>query len=109
MPAQLTCNVTLLLSQLQNYYIANFPNPSTFTAATYSDELSSMHAPGKQFPLIDWISDTLSQGYTNLQSLENAWIIEILHLIHYAVKQGCVRLRNALKCTLRGYIYSHEE
>ncbi len=31
-----------------------------------------------------------------------AWIIEILHQIQYAVKQGCVRMRNALKCTLEG-------
>jgi hypothetical protein len=36
--------------------------------------------------LIDWTSDRPSQGYTDLQSLQ------------YAVRQGCVRLRNALKC-----------
>ena len=30
---------------------------------------------------------------------ENAWIKEILHRIQYAVKQGCVGLRDALRCT----------
>lgn len=48
--------------------------------------------------LIDWILDTFSQGYTNLQSLVKGWIIEVLYQIHYAVKQGCVRLCNAYRC-----------
>ena len=38
--------------------------------------------------LVDRISDTLSQGYTNLQSL-----VKCLDHAQYAVKQGCVRLR----------------
>ncbi len=45
--------------------------------------------------LVDWISDTHSQGYIILQSLVR-WITEILHQIQYAVNQGCVRLRHAL-------------
>ena len=43
--------------------------------------------------LVDRISDTLSQGYTNLQSL-----VKCLDHAQYAVKQGCVRLRDALTC-----------
>ena len=38
-----------------------------------------------------------------MQSLVNAWIVEI----HYAIKQGCVRLRNALKCINITYIGVH--
>ena len=49
-------------------------------------------------PLIDWISDTLSQGYTNLQSLVKCLDHRGIAWIQYAVKQGCVRLCNALKC-----------
>ena len=47
--------------------------------------------------LLDWISDTHSQECTDQQSL-------MLCLDHgdivaqYAVQQGCVRLRDALKC-----------
>ena len=44
-----------------------------------------------EMAVIDWISDTLSQGYTNLQSF---WIIGVLHRIQYAVEQGGVGLRN---------------
>jgi len=47
--------------------------------------------------LIDWISDTHSQGCRDLQSL----ITCLDHgdiAAHYAVMQGRVRLRDALKC-----------
>ena len=56
--------------------------------------------------LIDWISGARPQGCTDLQSPVDAWIIGlgIVHSatwqIQYAVVQGCVRLRNALKCIL---------
>jgi hypothetical protein len=46
--------------------------------------------------LIGWISDTCSQGYTDLQSL----IICLNHgdiVAQYAVMQGCVGLRDVLK------------
>jgi len=47
--------------------------------------------------LIYWISDAHSQGCTDLQSLttrmDHADIVA-----QYAVMQGCVRLRDALKC-----------
>ncbi len=47
------------------------------------------------FSLIDWILDTLS-----CRAWQNAWIIivEMLHQIWHAVKQGCVRLHNAMEC-----------
>ncbi len=40
------------------------------------------------FPVIDWISDTLS---LSCRAWQNAWIIivEMLHQIWYAVQQGC--------------------
>ena len=47
-------------------------------------------------PLIDKISDLLSQGCTDLQSMLKCLVIEILCQIQCAVKQGCVRLRHAL-------------
>ena len=54
-----------------------------------------------QDAFIDWISDTLSQGYTNLQSF---WIIGVLHRIQYAVKQDCVGLHNLRwLCRIRGH------
>ena len=57
--------------------------------------------------LVDRISDTRSQGYTNLQSL-----VKRLNHAQYAVKQGCVRQRDALTCIemhLEGHIYSNVE
>ena len=58
-------------------------------------------------PLVDWISDTRSQGYTGLQSLVKC----LDHSVRYSVQssKGCVRLRDALKCIglhLGGYHYS---
>ncbi len=57
--------------------------------------------------LIDWISDTLSQGYTNLQSLVKC-------LDHRGIASDTVcsqaRLCEAAQCIemhLGGYIYSH--
>ena len=68
--------------------------------------------------LIDWISDTLSQEYTNLQSLQACTIVKVPGSYKYCVRynmqssEGCVRLRDALKCIgmhLGGYHYSHVE
>lgn len=42
----------------------------------------------------------LDISFTKLQSWQNAWIIivEMLQQIWHAVKQGCIRLRNAMDC-----------
>ena len=62
-------------------------------------------------PLIDWISDTRSQGYTDLQSLVKC--LDHRDVVYsMQSSKGCVRLRDALKCSrmhLGGYIYSHVE
>ena len=55
--------------------------------------------------LIDRISDTRSQGYISLQSL-----VKCLDHAQYAVKQSCVRQRDALTCIgmhLQGHNYSN--
>ncbi len=52
--------------------------------------------------LIDWISDTLSHGYTNLHSLVSC--LDHRGIASDAVKQGCFRLHNALEMHLGGYI-----
>ena len=54
-------------------------------------DLCTIDRTGQTSCLVDRISDTLSQGYTNLQSL-----VKCLDHAQYAVKQGCVRLRDAL-------------
>lgn len=41
----------------------------------------------RQNPLLDWISNTRSQGYTICGAWQNAWIMELLRQIQYAVKQ----------------------
>jgi len=52
-----------------------------------------------KIPLIDWTSDTRSQGYTNLQSLvKRLDHRDIASDTACRVKQGCYRLRDALKC-----------
>jgi len=52
--------------------------------------------------LIDWISDTLSHGYTNLHSLVSC--LDHRGIASDAVKQGCFRLHNASEMHLGGYI-----
>ncbi len=61
----------------------------------------------KHFSLTDWISDTLSQGYANLQSL-----VKCLGHRDIASDTVCsqARLCEAAQCIemhLGGYIYSH--
>ena len=60
---------------------------------------------GKNRVCLKIAADTRSQGYTNLQSLINC-----LDHAQYAVKQGCIRQRDALTCIgmhLKGHIYSN--
>lgn len=52
-------------------------------------------APEENVPLIDGITDTLSQGYNDLQSLENCLNHEDTALDTVCRKQGCV----GLQCT----------
>ncbi len=66
--------------------------------------------------LIDWISDTLSQGCTDLQRLVKCLdhrgivlALDTIYKYHMQSNKGCVRLRNALRCIglhLGGYHYS---
>ncbi len=49
--------------------------------------------------LINWISDTRSQGCTDLQSLITCLDHEDI-MAQYAVMQGCVRLRDATELHL---------
>ncbi len=48
--------------------------------------------------LIDWISDTRSQGCTDLQSLVKCLDHRGIVLALDTIEQGCVRLRDALRC-----------
>ncbi len=50
-------------------------------------------------PLIEWIQIHFPKDTLTCRAWSSAWIIGVLHQIQYAVKQGCVRLRNALTCT----------
>ena len=66
--------------------------------------------------LIDWISDTLSQGCIDLQSLvkclDHRGIVSVLDTVYVCIQAKVVRLRYALKCIevhFRGYHYSHVE
>ena len=45
-------------------------------------------------PLIDWISDTLFQGYTNLQSLVKC--LDHRNFYNMQSSKGCVRLHDAV-------------
>jgi hypothetical protein len=55
-----------------------------------------MHS--SKVPLIDWISDTLSQGYTNLQSLVKC--LDHRYCFGYSMQSSkVVRLRSALNAT----------
>ena len=53
-----------------------------------------------RFSLIDWIQTHFPKDTLICRAWLNAWIIGVLRQIQYAVKQGCVRLLNALKCIL---------
>ena len=58
-------------------------------------------------PLIDWISDTLSQGYTNLQSLVKCLDPRIIAV--YAVKQRLCQAARCIDTHLGGHCYNRVE
>ncbi len=84
----------------------------TSMSLSKSYHLNKRHAAVYVISLVDWISDTHPQGYTDLQSLVKCLDHRFCDKSQDAVMQDCVRLRNALKCIemhLRDYHYSHVE
>ena len=98
-------------SELSGFWLA-FRSTSCATSSCTPGFWGSA-APDISFALIDWISDALSQGYTNLQSLvkclDHKNIVSDTVCSQAKIVLGCAMHRNALKCSamhLGGHCYN---
>ena len=65
-------------------------------------------ADASPFPLTGRISDMRSHDAVMCRAQYNAWIME--SVIHYAIMQGCIGLRdalNVLRVHVKSFIYTH--
>ncbi len=95
---ELFCKILLYLSfQLSDKYRAA---TSQHCIAATDGDLYKPHALPSRVPLIDWISDTLCQGYTLFcTACKPIGKVPGPYRIQYAVKQDYVKLHDALKYT----------